>query len=623
MPEFSATPTTSVYSGMIRLDGILRAQDQLSMLISGQRLENSHLGARSGVEPSATLHGNDRFELVHGHWTHRARDGSLWSLKAGFSHASPTDTLQAGVTAPNTTRLFTEEMTGAAPLETDSALSRFSLLGQGQILKDLARYGRHHLFFNVDLEESLATEDHRVFKGHRLFLYPETAPSEVAEFNSPSHAKQRLRELSLSAEDQMLIAGRLFVRFGLNLDSSSAWLPKQSSDSGPFVPARTFEGRGGVVSWTTFSPRAGFAVPLRGRLAGTRFLGGYSRYDHLLPAAYADFANPTALGGRIYRWVDSDRDGVFQPGEEGALLRNFGALYGSVDPRLKRPFTHEWGLGLAHDFGRGLAVSVLLLDRETRRLVHTINVGVPDSAYMPVDVLDPGEDGLTATRDDRVVTLYNRDPRTLGQDRYLLTNPPGMNARARGLEATVIGSASEHGFFSVSFAAYQSAGDGNPGNSDLENDTGVISSLFDDPNTRIHSRGRLFFDRAYLGKVMASYRAPLGLRFGTVIAYFDGLPFGRRLIIADANQGPFFVMATPRGQPGGFRTQYYLTFDQRVAREFELGRMRVSATVDVFNLLNLNKSLRESDITSPRFSERRPLDVENPRVIRLGFLLRF
>ena len=54
---------------------------------------------------------------------------------------------------------------------------------------------------------------------------------------------------------------------------------------------------------------------------------------------------------------------------------------------------------------------------------------------------------------------------------------------------------------------------------------------------------------------MGLYQAPLGLRFGSVIAYFDGLPFGRRLIIADANQGPFFVMATPRGEPGGFRTR--------------------------------------------------------------------
>ena len=50
-------------------------------------------------------------------------------------------------------------------------------------------------------------------------------------------------------------------------------------------------------------------------------------------------------------------------------------------------------------------------------------------------------------------------------------------------------------------------------------------------------------------------------------------------------------MATPRGEPGGFRTQYYLTFDQRVAQESDLEGCGVAATVDVFNLLNLNKSL--------------------------------
>ena len=90
-------------------------------------------------------------------------------------------------------------------------------------------------------------------------------------------------------------------------------------------------------------------------------------------------------------------------------------------------------------------------------------------------------------------------------------------------------------------------GSGNPANSVLENDPGVIGSLFDNPNTTINSRGRM-------------------------------------------------------------------TFDQRVSRDFQLRSRRLSLTLDVFNLLNLNRRLTEYDVTGPLFAAHRPVDVENPRV---------
>jgi hypothetical protein len=250
--------------------------------------------------------------------------------------------------------------------------------------------------------------------------------------------------------------------------------------------------------------------------------------------------------------------------------------------------------------------------------VKAVNVGVPASAYTPVEVLDIGDDALPGTSDDQVLTVFNQNPDTLGHDRFLLTNPDGLKASYKGLEAMLRTALAERGFLAISFTAHKSIGSGSPGNSEFENDSGVIGTLFSDPNTLLNLRGRLYFDRAYIGKIAASWRAPLGLQLGSVISYFDGLPFGRKLIIPDLNQGPFFVMATPRGEPGGFRTQYSLTFDQRVARSFRLGGQNMTFMVDVFNLLNLNNNLQEYDFTGPLFAVRKPLSVLNPRVIRFG-----
>src|SRR5439155_5876509 len=229
--------------------------------------------------------------------------------------------------------------------------------------------------------------------------------------------------------------------------------------------------------------------PFRSRFGATRIIAGYSRYYHLLPASYADFANPNALGGALYQWNDRNQDGTFQRGEEGTLLRVFGGPYSSVDPDLKRPYTDEFGIGVEQGLGSHLQAGVRLLERNDMRFVHTVNVGVPASAYTPVSVIDPGT--------GRPFVVYNQDPGTLGHDHYLLTNPSGLDATYKGVEANITGRFTGDAFLSVSFAAYKSVGNGNPGNSVLENDPGVIGSLFDNPNTTINSRGRLYFDRAY------------------------------------------------------------------------------------------------------------------------------
>jgi len=620
IPGFSATPNTTVSSALVRFDGRLGPRDRFNLMSTGQIVDNSNLGARTGVTPSATLRGHDRFEVVQGHWTHYRSGDLVWQVLGGFSHSSPTDTLQHGVAEANRTQLFTGGMAGAAPLESDSARSRFSLMGQGQAWLSFLRR-QHQMDFGLDLEESKSTEERRIFGDFEQLYYPLGVPVEVIEYDTPSHTKQRLRELSIYLDDHLRVAGRVMVRAGLSLDSSNAFLPPQRSGAGTFVAARQFPGAGSVVSWTTLSPRLGVSIPLLQRFGGTTLSAGYARYHHVLPASYANYANPTSLGGRVFLWNDLNHDGIFQPGEEKTLLRVLGGPYSSVDPYLRRPFTDEFAIGLDQQVGDRLFIEARGFRRDQKRLIDTVNAGVPASAYIPVSVFDPGNDNIPGTSDDQILTVYNQDPRTLGQDRYLLTNLPGLRSSYKGLEISIRRNLAERGFVSVSFTASKAVGTTNPGNTEIENDPGVVGSLFDNPNNLLNARGRMFFDRAYVGKIASYVRLPFGLYSGSVIRYADGLPFGRKLIITGFNQGPFYVMATPRGEPGGFRTQFDLSFDQRVGRDFAVGRFRLSAVVDVFNLLNSNRNLFEYDISGPLFPPRTPVEIQNPRVLRFGLRL--
>ena len=280
-------------------------------------------------------------------------------------------------------------------------------------------------------------------------------------------------------------------------------------------------------------------------------------------------------------------------------------------------------MGLDHCFRNQLLAGLRLFRRDNKKLVETVNTGVPPSAFSPVGFLDSGNDNVPGTSDDQILTIFNQNPNTLGHDHFLLTNPPAFRSLYQGIEAVIRKELAERWFLWLSFTAYKAVGPASPGNSEFENDTGAIGRLFDDPNTSLNARGRLFFDRAYVGKLAAYGRAPLGFELSSIIRYSDGLPFGRKLIITGFNQGPFFVMATPRGHPGGLRTQFNLIFDQRIGRDFKVAGRKFSAFVDIFNLLNLNKNLREWDLSRPLLNQRRPLEVENPRVIRFGIRWNF
>jgi len=620
VPDFPTVPTTTLYSGLLRFDGTLNSRDQLAILVSGQEVKNSNLGARSGIAPSATLVGNDRFEIIQGHWTRRQSPQASWQLGLGVSHASPSDTLQQGITQPSQIQLFTGKVSGAAPLESASARTRFSLLGQGEHQRHFPGESWNHLlFFGFDLEESRAAEDRKVFKDVQLLLFPKDVPAEVVQYNTPSRTQYRSREFSLYLDDHFQVFNRLFFRLGLTLDASSASLPDQNTAGGTYAPAREFAGVTSVISWTKLQPRMGVAIPILRRFGdGTRMSAYFTRYYHLLPAFYLTCANPNSVGGRVFSWNDNNQDGLFQMGEEGRLLRVFGGPYSSVDPHLQRPLSDEWGVGLDHTFGHKFLASLRFFRRDDKRLVETTNTGVPPSAFHPVGIFDAGNDNLPGTSDDQILTIYNQDPGTLGLDHLLLTNPQGFRSLYKGIEAVVRKELVRRWFFSLSFTAYKNTGPASPGNSEFQNDTGIVGSFFDDPNTLLNARGRLFFDRAYVSKLSAYGRAPLGFDLSSVVRYSDGLPFGRRLIITGFYQGPFFVMATPRGDPGGVRTEFNLIFDQHIGRDFRIAGRNFSSFIDIFNLFNLNKSLREGDLSGPLFDQRLPLEVLNPRVVRFG-----
>ena len=151
-----------------------------------------------------------------------------------------------------------------------------------------------------------------------------------------------------------------------------------------------------------------------------------------------------------------------------------------------------------------------------------------------------------------------------------------------------------------------------------ENDQGVIGELFDQPNADTFARGRLFFDRAYTIKISTTYRAPWDIRIGAVARYQDGQPFSRLVIATDLQQGPEAIQAIPNGR---FRFTYTLTVDARVEKGFTLGRRRLAAIVELFNLPNNDREVEEIVVSGPLL--RSVSAIQPPRVVRFGLRVDF
>jgi len=617
-------------SGLVNLTCDISNQ-RVNLLWTGQRLENPNLGVSSRVPFESSMTQVNTYQILQAGDELQLNPCLNAEFRVGYTHASLGNKFQEGVQLQSGVELFKGIYSGIAPLQTIGRRDRVDFLAKlDHTVEGRANLGRVSFTFSNQLrvgtgwEELFSSNEYSAYDNLNLQFF-NGLPYAVLMLNTPATARQRVRNLSLFLQDHAVFSDRLGLDIGLRLQSSAGWLPsgQASAPLDASILSQSQAGSENLIRWTTFSPRFGASLAISRQIS---LRASYARYYHQLLGNFLDFENPAALSGDVFLWNDKNGDRQYQPGEEGTLISRFGGQYSRIDPDLKAPYTDEVTVGADFDLNEKMKVSLTLMHRYEQRLVETTNIGVPSSAYTPVTILDRGGDDKVGTFDDQLITVYNQDRSTLGKDFYLLTNPPGFRDFYQGLEVVAQSKDWITGlYFQLSFAAFMSVGMASQNGDEQEYDQGVIGNLFDNPNTLINADGRLFFDRAYVGKIAAAYELPWDLQISGVAKYCDGLPFGRKLIVTGLDQGPFYILATPRGnyfgssnKPGGHRVEFNLTLDVGLEKTFCLGDERLGVRLDVFNLLNTNNNTRESDLSGPNFQARIPLELQTPRVIRLG-----
>jgi hypothetical protein len=577
-----------------------RGTSELRLIAAHQRIESPFPGRALFADRDRRETG--RLTHVQAAWSRRSAAGSVWSGTAGWQHGRRRP--ETGGPAGVVERLLDGPVPELASLgdqtrrRSDAAIRFAPALGGFD-------GGRHAVRLGATFS--------RATVGTRPSASPgpiaETVyglPARVWDYGLPGPESARSRtELAGYVADRVALTDRLHVEAGLRLD----------------VTRGRAGGAADRVRWAAVSPRASARWRAMD-FARLTFFGAYGRYAHRLPLSALAFGDPAAAQGAVHRWDDRNGDGRLQPLERGALVSRVGpgGSVASIDPTLRPPRTDEVVLGLEARTRSDVVFRFAAFHRPERDLLESVNVGVTAPDYVVIGQPDPYVDFI-GPADDRILRIYDRRPASFGRDRYVLTNPEDHTSLHEGFEVSLEKTAGRVRLLAGA-TAYRSEGKtGYRGFRVQENDQGVIGELFDDPNADTYSRGRFLFDRNYVIKIAASWRAPGDFRLGAVARYQDGQPFSRLVVVRGLAQGPEAIQAVPEGR---HRFEYNLTLDVRIEKGIGLGgRRRLAAVVEAFNALNTTNSVEEDVTTRPAFRDRPTAIAQASRVVRLGLGFEF
>jgi len=322
-------------------------------------------------------------------------------------------------------------------------------------------------------------------------------------------------------------------------------------------------------------------------------------------------ANPE-VWFRRYVWNDLNGDRIYEKGEEGRLNSSAGGVATQVlDPNLKDTYTDELAAWFEREMLPNFGVRTGVVWRGERQLAQSYNINRPFSAYsVPVQVVDPGADGITGNADDgRSYTLYNLTPEALALPVVnTYTNVPGTS-NYYTWEITGSKRMSSRWSALLSFTKTWSAAQNNTffGTS-FRQDMLAIS-----PNDLINTEpdGQVKYTDWSL-KLHGTYEAPFGIKISPMLRHQAGANFGRTFT-AVLNGGTFRIPAEPLD---AHRQDNVNVLDFRAEKIVKLSTISLAPFLDIYNALNSNAN--QNIIWASGSSYLRPTAIVPPRVARIG-----
>jgi hypothetical protein len=619
VPGFSEIEETNITTTDGSVAWQLNEKNSITGYLNLQWYRKPNRGAGPTETPETTANESFYLGLYQGVWNRVFNDRSFMDVRASFNDMNSyfrqkgrEQSLLDASTGNRTRSRAVDQRTIMPKLHTNVNFHYYV---------DEALGGRHELRLGIDHQRGAPVRQDLLRIDDLDLTYrsqPVPTASEVRLWNTPVTTKAGVDMTALFVQDRYSIEALTLVA-GVRFERTEGYLPSQQSPPSQWFPdlPRTFDAVHNIPLWYGVAPRVSAIYALGTKTAIKASAG---RYFYTLYTGGPNSVNPNFAASATYAWNDVNRDLVFQPGELGALLSRSGGLLTSMDPSLKPPFTDELSAGVERELVPGLRLAATFTYRRERDLYESQDVGVPDSAYQLVSVVDLGRDGLPNTGDEGTVFLWDQNRGTLGQNRFLITNSDALNREYRGLEVTATKRLSDRWQMVAGYTLSRT----------VANAVSITN-----PNSFVNSRGVTDFDRTHIFKVTGSYELPHDIVLSGNFRTQSGAPLARTATYR-LTQGNVTVNVEP---PGATRLQPLNTIDARVAKTFRVGGgQQIELLLDAYNLANVNTvwsvrtltgrvNVNEGGDSSGALVNQQqflsPTAILAPRVVRLGVLYRF
>ena len=619
----SVTEDTDMRQFVIKSDTDLTDRNKLSLEWHEMTYWKPRRGLAGNRPPEASWIEDDTFRIVQANLTSTLSQNAL--LDTRFSHLNvwfPTyhseEAQAAGLQAGYDRG--TNSFLNARDFNVERRRKRFSYKSDLTYFAEGLLNANHEIRAGVEYSHNPISNETTAIDDVYL-TFDNGAPVEVTLRNTPRFDGQTLDQTSAYIDDIISIGDRLTLKLGLRWDRYHGWLPQQNSPDGTWCTAaagcpREFPERTGILDLASIAPRVGIVVGLE-EGGQSAFKASWGRYYHQFSTGFANFVNQNGNLNNRHVWNDLNGDSQFQNGEQGAILSDgFGATaaVNVVDPALKHEFTDEFTASIEREFSGDLWVQATFSVRSSNDKSDRLNLAAPDSAYDPMEVRDPGPDGMAGTGDDGgMLTVFNLRPEFVGLNQRVVQTVDRFTTGYKGVELIAQKRLSNDWQALVSYS-YNDTDTWSRGGQWENTNPG----LFTNPNLLVNAKGKSFYDRTNQLKFIGTWHAPFGVRASGVMRYQTGQPIARTFLVRDLNQGSATILAAPIGSE---RLSNVTTFDIALFRDFYAGWARIAPELNIFNITNSNTETQLNTAAGSAYGN--VLNFLSPRIIRFAIRVHF